>query len=100
MDEPTAAEPETYNPWSVVHVVFAHLAEQGLHPVLGETGDPGPPGHAPARGPRHRAGGGGQPRGDARAYGRTSSSCASPCSRTSEAPSRPERPRRPGPVST
>ena len=43
MDEPTAAEPETYNPWSVVHVVFAHLAEQGLHPVLGETGDPGPP---------------------------------------------------------
>jgi hypothetical protein len=42
MDEPTAAEPETYNPWSVVHVVFAHLAEQGLHPVLGETGDPGP----------------------------------------------------------
>jgi hypothetical protein len=43
MDEPTAAEPETYNPWSVVHVVFAHLAEQGLHPVLGESGDPGPP---------------------------------------------------------
>jgi hypothetical protein len=43
MDEPTAAEPETYNPWSVVHVVFAHLAEQGLHPVLGEAGDPGPP---------------------------------------------------------
>lgn len=45
MDEPTAAEPETYNPWSVVHVVFAHLAEQGLHPVLGEAGDPGPPAH-------------------------------------------------------
>ena len=46
MDEPTAAEPETYNPWSVVNVVFAHLAEQGLHPVLGETGDPGPPARA------------------------------------------------------
>jgi len=46
MDEPTAAEPETYNPWSVVHVVFAHLAEQGLHPVLGEAGDPGPPARA------------------------------------------------------
>ena len=43
MDEPTGTEPETYNPWSVVHVVFAHLAEQGLHPVLGEAGDPGPP---------------------------------------------------------
>ncbi|MFC5231030.1 hypothetical protein [Pseudonocardia zijingensis] len=34
---------ETYNPWTVVHVVFEHLAEAGLHPVLGETGDPGEP---------------------------------------------------------
>lgn len=34
---------ETYNPWSVVNLVFEHLAEQGLHPVLGERGDPGPP---------------------------------------------------------
>ena len=34
---------ETYNPWSVVHLVFTHLAEQGLHPVLGSAGDPGPP---------------------------------------------------------
>ncbi|HEV3381615.1 MAG TPA: hypothetical protein VG142_11610 [Trebonia sp.] len=34
---------ETYNPWSVVHLVFHHLAEEGLHPVLGETGDPGAP---------------------------------------------------------
>jgi hypothetical protein len=34
---------ETYNPWSVVNLVFDHLAEQGLHPVLGEAGDPGPP---------------------------------------------------------
>lgn len=34
---------ETYNPWSVVNLVFTHLVEQGLHPVLGETGDPGPP---------------------------------------------------------
>jgi hypothetical protein len=38
-----AAEPETYNPWSVVNVVFHHLAEAGLHPVLGSAGDPGPP---------------------------------------------------------
>jgi hypothetical protein len=35
--------PETYNPWSIVHLVFSHLAAEGLHPVLGETGDPGAP---------------------------------------------------------
>ena len=46
MDDPRSSEPETYNPWTVVHVVFSHLAEQGLHPVLGEAGDPGPPAHA------------------------------------------------------
>lgn len=34
---------ETYNPWTIVHLVFHHLADAGLHPVLGETGDPGPP---------------------------------------------------------
>lgn len=31
---------ESYNPWTVVNVVFGHLAEQGLHPVLGDSGDP------------------------------------------------------------
>lgn len=36
-------EAESYNPWSVVNLVFTHLSEQGLHPVLGESGDPGPP---------------------------------------------------------
>ena len=36
-------EVETYNPWSIVHVVFTHLSDQGLHPILGESGDPGPP---------------------------------------------------------
>ena len=35
-------EPETYNPWSVVNLVFAHLAAAGLHPVLGGA-DPGAP---------------------------------------------------------
>ena len=35
--------PETYNPWSIVNLVFEHLAGQGLHPVLGEAGDPGKP---------------------------------------------------------
>lgn len=36
-------ETETYNPWSVVNLVFHHLADQGLHPTLGAPGDPGPP---------------------------------------------------------
>jgi len=34
---------ETYNPWSIVNLVFHHLVADGLHPVLGEAGDPGPP---------------------------------------------------------
>lgn len=34
------AEAETFNPWSVVNMVFHHLADLGLHPVLGESGDP------------------------------------------------------------
>ena len=38
-----AASAESYNPWSVVNLVFHHLAAEGLHPVLGETGDPGAP---------------------------------------------------------
>ena len=33
--EPDGAEVETYNPWSVVNLVFNHLADEGLHPVLG-----------------------------------------------------------------
>jgi hypothetical protein len=33
---------ETFNPWSVVNVVFHHLADQGLHPMLGGA-DPGAP---------------------------------------------------------
>jgi hypothetical protein len=37
------ARSETYNPWSIVNVVFHHLAGEGLHPVLGEAGDPGAP---------------------------------------------------------
>jgi hypothetical protein len=34
---------ETYNPWTVVNMVFTQLAEEGLHPVLGDSGDPGAP---------------------------------------------------------
>jgi hypothetical protein len=34
---------ETYNPWTVVNVVFAHLAEVGLHPTFGAAGNPGEP---------------------------------------------------------
>jgi hypothetical protein len=33
---------ETFNPWTVVNLVFHHLAAQGLHPVLGGA-DPGAP---------------------------------------------------------
>jgi hypothetical protein len=44
MDRPTEPQPpETFNPWSVVNLVFDHLCEQGLHPILGESGDPGAP---------------------------------------------------------
>lgn len=45
-ETPNAATPdtgETFNPWSVVHLVFDHLVANGLHPVLGETGDPSQP---------------------------------------------------------
>ena len=38
-----AAEAETYNPWSIVNLVFTHLSDEGLHPTLGESGDPGAP---------------------------------------------------------
>lgn len=34
---------ETFNPWTVVNVVFHHLADSGLHPVLGDAGDPAIP---------------------------------------------------------
>ncbi len=45
MSAPGAGAPgeEKFNPWSVVHLVFDHLAGQGLHPVLGEVGDPSEP---------------------------------------------------------
>ena len=41
--ENSQQQTETYNPWSVVNLVFHHLADQGLHPTLGESGDPGEP---------------------------------------------------------
>ena len=34
---------ETYNPWTIVNLVFHHLAEQGLHPEFGSGGHPGEP---------------------------------------------------------
>jgi len=43
MSEPELPAAETFNPWSVVHLVFHHLADNGLHPVLGEAGDPARP---------------------------------------------------------
>src|SRR5436305_5800445 len=40
---PRASSEETFNPWSIVNLVFHHLVSEGLHPVLGEAGDPGAP---------------------------------------------------------
>ena len=37
------AHEDAYNPWSIVNLVFRQLAAEGLHPVLGESGDPGKP---------------------------------------------------------
>jgi hypothetical protein len=46
-DEPVdETQAETYNPWTIVNLVFGHLAEQGLHPVLGTGGNPGEPARA------------------------------------------------------
>jgi hypothetical protein len=42
-DQDGQAIDETFNPWTVVHLVFDHLAAEGLHPTLGEGGDPGGP---------------------------------------------------------
>ena len=41
--DPREGPEETYKPWSLVNLVFRHLAAEGLHPVLGESGDPGQP---------------------------------------------------------
>jgi hypothetical protein len=41
MSAANSTNAETYNPWTVVNLVFTHLADEGLHPVLGESGDPG-----------------------------------------------------------
>jgi hypothetical protein len=43
IEAPGMAEQETFNPWTIVIVVFHHLADHGLHPVLGEAGDPAVP---------------------------------------------------------
>lgn len=41
MSAANSPEAETYNPWSIVNLVFTHLADQGLHPVFGDSGNPG-----------------------------------------------------------
>jgi hypothetical protein len=43
VDRPAESQYETFNPWSIVNLVFEHLAQEGLHPTLGEGGDPGAP---------------------------------------------------------
>lgn len=32
---------DKYNPWTVVNLVFKHLADEGMEPILGASGDPG-----------------------------------------------------------
>ena len=34
---------ERYNPWTIVNLVFHHLVDEGLHPILGDSGNPGEP---------------------------------------------------------
>ena len=34
---------EIYNPWTIVNLVFHHLVDEGLHPILGDSGNPGEP---------------------------------------------------------
>jgi hypothetical protein len=41
--DPGKPPDETFNPWSIVNLVFHHLADEGLHPILGSAGDPGAP---------------------------------------------------------
>lgn len=43
--EPMQDEEEqpAYSPWTVVDLVFGHLAAQGLRPTLGVAGNPGEP---------------------------------------------------------
>jgi hypothetical protein len=41
--DPREGPEETYNPWSIVNRVFRLLADEGRHPVRGETGDPAGP---------------------------------------------------------
>lgn len=43
MDNDVSRPQESYNPWTVVNLVFEHLADAGLHPVFGATGHPGEP---------------------------------------------------------
>jgi hypothetical protein len=40
MTQPEPSD-ETYNPWTVVNVVFHHLVEHGFHPTFGAAGHPG-----------------------------------------------------------
>ena len=37
------SENEIYNPWTIVNLVFHHLVDEGLHPILGDSGNPGEP---------------------------------------------------------
>ena len=62
----TQDEPETYNPWSVVNLVFTPPGRPGPAPGPRRERRPRAAGRRPAARARHRAGRGGQPGGHAR----------------------------------
>ena len=43
MGDSAQLDNERYNPWTVVNLVFHHLVDEGLHPILGDAGNPGAP---------------------------------------------------------
>jgi hypothetical protein len=43
MGDSAQSDNERYNPWTVVNLVFNYLVDEGLHPILGDCGNPGEP---------------------------------------------------------
>jgi hypothetical protein len=43
MGHSSRSDNEIYNPWTIVNLVFHHLVDEGLHPILGDSGNPGEP---------------------------------------------------------
>ena len=75
---------DTYNPWSIVNLVFHHLADEGLHPTLGDSGDPGAPAAALLRALGIQPAAEGNRAGLAATSGTTSPRSGRPCSASPE----------------